>query len=73
MGNIVKAKLRDDTQTIIAGTLYQYDYGQILKIDGLELPDAYEVHFANRLFGEDATTQIGNAAGVRIPDIYLTT
>ena len=73
MGNIVEAVFRDDTPTIIAGPLYQYDYGQILRIDGVNLPDAYEVHFANKLFGVDSTTQIGGADGVSIPDVYLTT
>lgn len=52
--------------------LWQYDYGQILRFTGLDLPDAYEVHFANSRTGS-ATTQIGNADGVVIPDIYLTT
>ena len=52
--------------------LWQYDYGQILRFTGLDLPDAYEVHFANSRTGS-ATTQIGDADGVIIPDIYLTT
>ena len=51
--------------------LYQYDYGQILKIVGIDLPEAYEVHFSNQPHGT-ATTQIGNANGVTIPDTYLT-
>lgn len=52
--------------------LWQYDYGQVLRFTGLDLPDAYEVHFANSRTGS-ATTQIGDADGVIIPDIYLTT
>jgi len=50
--------------------LYQYDYGQVLKLTGIDLPAAYEVHFSNSEFGE-STTQIGNADGVLIPDAYL--
>ena len=51
--------------------LYRYDYGQILKITGLELPAAYEVHFGNR--GSDTSvTAIGDADGVSIPDACLT-
>ena len=50
--------------------LYQYDYGQKLVISGAQLPSAYEVHFANAIHG-NATTQIGNADGVAIPDMYL--
>ena len=50
--------------------VYQYDYGQVLVLDGLELPDAYEVHFANGAAGE-SVTQIGGASGVSIPDAML--
>lgn len=68
MSNVVNAHVRGTT----CGTtpLYQYDYGQILKIHGVELPDAYEVHFSNTQNG-NATVSIGNADGVQIPDIYL--
>lgn len=68
MSNVVNAHVRGTT----CGTtpLYQYDYGQILKIHGVELPDAYEVHFSNTQNG-NATVSIGNADGVEIPDIYL--
>lgn len=51
--------------------LYQYDYGQNLVITGAELPDAYEVHFANEMHGE-AVTAIGGSTGVAIPDSVLT-
>ena len=29
--------------------LFQYDYGQRLVFTGVELPDAYEVHFSKAL------------------------
>lgn len=48
--------------------LYQWDYGQILMITGITLPDAYEVNFAQ---GSDTCTVIGTADGVEIPDEYL--
>jgi len=51
--------------------IYQYDYGMVLKLDGVELPVAYEVHFSNSLSGE-TISQIGNADGVAIPDNVLT-
>ena len=70
-GNITTAPLGGN-RNIKTKPLYQYDYGQILKIIGIDLPMAYEVHFSNELHGV-ATTQIGNANGVVIPDIYLTT
>lgn len=50
--------------------LWQYDYGQILRFRGLDLPEAYEVHFSNSESGE-AKTMIGGADGVSIPDEYL--
>jgi len=53
-----------------APAVYQYDYGQILQIQGLELPEAYEVHFSNSPMGT-STTSIGTASGVVIPDVYL--
>lgn len=52
--------------------LYQYDYGQILVLNGIELPSAYEVHFANSINSGTSITQIGNADGVSIPDELLT-
>ena len=52
--------------------LYQYDYGQILRFAGIELPDAYTVHFSNRQIGGNAVKQVGGADGVQIPDEMLT-
>lgn len=53
--------------------LYQWDYGQVLQFDGIELPSAYTVHFSNVGIGGEAKTMVGNADGVDIPDEYLTT
>jgi hypothetical protein len=50
--------------------LWQYDYGQILVIQGVQLPTSYEVQFCNT--GDDTTiTSIGDANGVVIPDQFL--
>ena len=52
--------------------LYQYDYGQLLLFPDLDLPEAYEVHFAAD--GDAQTiTMIGNTDGVLIPDQLLQT
>lgn len=72
MSNIITAdfttaKMLDEA---ITAPVYQYDYGQVLQIVGLDLPTAYEVQFAS----DDDTetkTSIGNADGVVIPDEYL--
>lgn len=69
MDNIVKALCHRAT-IVKTAPLYQYDYGQVLQIVGVELPAAYEVHFSNEPHGT-AITQIGNADGVAIPDQYL--
>lgn len=52
------------------GSLFQYDYGQKLIFAGVELPQAYEVHFSNQPQGS-CKTMIGDATGVEIPDEYL--
>lgn len=51
--------------------LFQYDYGQRLILEGVELPETYEVHFSNTESGTSKTS-IGNSTGVDIPDEYLT-
>ena len=71
MSNVLKVSF-GKKRTTTSKELYQYDYGQILKFIDLSLPDSYEVHFANRLYG-DATIQIGDEDGVAIPDAYLET
>lgn len=55
-----------------SGELFQYDYGQRLIFEGVELPVAYEVHFSNKEHGESKTS-IGDSTGVDIPDEYLLT
>jgi hypothetical protein len=71
MSNITRALLHTGT-VCKTQPLYQYDYGQLLQFVGIDLPQAYEVHFSNEPHGE-AVTQIGNADGVTIPDALLTT
>lgn len=53
--------------------LYQWDYGQVLKFAGLDLPNAYTVHFSDDGVGGTAKTMVGDENGVTIPDEYLTT
>lgn len=51
-------------------SLAQWDQGQILKIEGVDLPQAYQVEFCCR--GDTVTiTQIGNEDGVPIPNSLL--
>lgn len=52
--------------------LFQYDYGQTLLLDGVDLPTYYEVHFSNTEHGESKTS-IGDNNGVVVPDEFLKT
>lgn len=56
--------------------LFQWNFGQILQIKGLDLPSAVEVHFALRRSGE-AIRRIGvtkdGVTEVEIPDVLFKT
>lgn len=69
MSNILKVKFGKETQ-IVSSPLYQYDYGQKVRIFGLNLPAHYEVHFSNYERG-DATTVLASSNEFDIPDMYL--
>lgn len=71
-GNRIKVRLVPDVCAQSRQSLFQYDYGQTLILEGVKLPLAYEVHFSNKLYGQ-SKTQIGNSDGVAIPDEYLIT
>lgn len=43
MNNIIECKLESTYKEIFIG-LWQYDYGQILRITGVEFPKAVEKH-----------------------------
>lgn len=64
-----------DTSASKYGVLRQYDYGQILRIQGLNLPAAVEIHFALQPKGGTPVTRIGTTkdgvTDVLIPDSML--
>ena len=70
MTNIITAAFGSGNECITE-PVYQHNYGQILKIEGVPLPEVYEVHFSNQKRGGKAKTSIGNADGVVVPDQYL--
>lgn len=55
--------------------IWQWNYGQILRIDGLNLPEAVEVHFSLNETGGEAKRRIGvtkeGVTDVRIPDFIV--
>lgn len=59
-------------RTATTAPLYQWDYGQVLRISGLTLPAAFQVHFSNSPRSGTTTTSIGQDGQVTIPDVYLT-
>lgn len=69
--NTITAKFCSGATQTWTEEAWQYNYGQVLLLDGIDLPDAYEVHFSNTPIKGNAKPQIGNADGVTIPDEYL--
>lgn len=55
--------------------LWQYDYGQVLRIQGMDLPTAAEIHFSLRETGGESATRVGvtkdGVTDVVIPDSML--
>lgn len=58
------------TVTVATTPLYQYDYGQILEIVGLELPASFDVDFCN-VCSSTTKTVVGTGNQVAIPSEYL--
>ena len=69
--NVTKAAF-GGLREVATAPLWQWDYGQILRITGLDLPQAFEVHFSNSRKSGETITQIGTDSQVVIPDMYLT-
>lgn len=74
MNNIIIVKLDFTYATVYSG-IWQWNYGQILRIQGGNLPKAVEVHFSLQDKGGDSITRIGTtidgATDVPIPDSFL--
>lgn len=64
-----------DSTCTRCGGLWQYDYGQVLRIQGLKLPTAVEIHFSLTDRGGTSITRVGttrdNVTDVVIPDSML--
>lgn len=62
------------TYTTVSG-VWQYDYGQILRIQGLNLPPAVEIHFSFQERGGKAIPRVGTTkdgvTDVVIPESFL--
>lgn len=66
---------KGETYKEIYSGLWQWDYGQVLRIQGLDLPTAVEIHFSLQKKGGEAVTRVGTtkdgATDVVIPDSML--
>lgn len=69
------AVFRDGYRTATCRGIWQYDYGQILRIQGLNLPVAVEIHFSLQESGGDSIARVGitkdGVTDVPIPDSIL--
>lgn len=74
MDNIIDCRLDSTYKEIYTG-IWQHDYGQILRITGVDLPKAVEVQFSLRDKGGDTLTRIGTTVDgvteVKVPDSFL--
>lgn len=69
-GNIIQLAFNGETSATTDELVYKYDYGQKLQFTDLELPEVFEVHFAQQRLGR-AVKQIGQNNIVDIPDGLL--
>lgn len=69
------AKFKSNERYTKAHGLWQYDYGQVLQIQGIDLPSAVEIHFSLRETGGESVPRIGvttdSITEVAIPDSML--
>ena len=75
MKNIFFAKFESNQRSCEVYGLWQYDYGQVLRIQGLRLPPAVEIHFSLTEKGGTSVTRVGTTkdgvTDVVIPDSLL--
>ena len=69
--NIVTAVFVDDRTDARTIPIWQYDYGQILQISGVELPTPFQVHFSNTPAEGESVLALGEDGTVAIPDALL--
>ena len=71
--NIITANFSGGGTSATTALLWQWDYGQVLCITGIEdLPAAFEVHFSTNRTGGVSTTAVGADGQVTIPNVLLT-
>lgn len=75
MDNINKVVFKDDEEIFKTIQMWQWSYGQILQIEGLNLPEAVEIHFSLQEYGGEAEPRLGvtkdKITEVEIPKFIL--
>ena len=75
MPNVITAIFNKKAPDVDTAPIYQYNYGQVLRIEGLDLPPAVEIHFSLDSKHGTSVTRIGNTRDgiteVVIPDPFL--
>ena len=69
---IIRGAVSNGRYTVTAPIIKE-DYGLYLKIEGVELPETYQVDFSNDEHNGTSVTMIGNADGVLIPRQFIDT
>lgn len=71
---MIIVNFKEETSVLKSG-IWQWDYGQVIRIQGLKLPSAVEIHFSLHESGGESVTRIGvtkdDATDVIIPDSML--
>ena len=71
--NTITVNIPEGKERVMAPALrWEYDIAQYLKIEGLQLPEYYQVDFCN-VGDEETITMVGTADGVLIPDQLIQT
>jgi len=71
--NTITVNIQEGKERVMAPALrWEYDLAQYLKIEGLQLPEYYQVDFCN-VGDEETITMVGTADGVLIPDQLIQT
>ena len=70
VSKIIKGVVGGGRYTVTAPIIKE-DYGLYLQIEGIDLPETYEVDFSNDEHSGSSVTMIGNADGVLIPSQFI--
>lgn len=71
--NIVTAVYQSGCGFSRTEAVYQFDYGQVLRLSGFDLPTAFQVDFGQSRISGATVTAVGSEGQVAIPDELLQT